>query len=202
MTLVSLVDLAKASSLTYTILTPSNSKVNIPPFNMTPSNPDITFLLNFTTAQRSYLLTAPSTIVLLYTPTNEHFGIGPVEAMACALPVLACDSGGPVESVVQEPPSQRTGWLRRPDASVWAEALQEIVALSGSERKELGERAKVRAKEKFGMEAMALALEESLREAAEMGEVRELGQVLMVMALPALVVLLVAAFIARDMNIV
>lgn len=103
-----------------------------------------------------------------------------------------------MESVVQVPASERTGWLRTPEASVWAEALQEIVALSETERRELGERAKIRAKEKFGMEAMAVALEEVVSEAAGMGEVRgELGTVLVMMGLPALVVLLIAAFVAR-----
>lgn len=36
---------------------------------------------------------------LLYTPENEHFGIVPVEAMYCNTPVIACNSGGPMESV-------------------------------------------------------------------------------------------------------
>ncbi|EIM82392.1 glycosyltransferase family 4 protein [Stereum hirsutum FP-91666 SS1] len=205
MTLVSLIDLAKSHSLSYTILTPSDSKVTIPPFNTTPSNPDITFLLNFTTAQRSALLTSPSTLVLLYTPTNEHFGIGPVEAMACALPVLACSSGGPVESVVQFPASERTGWLREPEAGVWAEALEEIVGMGADERRELGERARRRAREKFGMEAMARDLEGVVREAARMGEVRWGDVVGWGMgegtALMALVVILIAAFVARDAGI-
>lgn len=206
MTLVSLIDLAKSHSLSYTILTPTNSKVTIPPFNTTPSNPDIIFLLNFTTTQRSALLTSPSTLVLLYTPTNEHFGIGPVEAMACSLPVLACSSGGPVESVVQAPVSERTGWLREPEPKVWAEALEEIVGMGAEERARLGERAKRRAREKFGMEAMARDLEGVVREAAGMGEVRwgdvvsvGMGEGTMLMAL---VVLLIAAFVARDMGIV
>jgi alpha-1,3/alpha-1,6-mannosyltransferase len=30
---------------------------------------------------------------------DEHFGIVPLEAMAARLPVIACDSGGPTESV-------------------------------------------------------------------------------------------------------
>lgn len=38
-------------------------------------------------------------LCLLYTPENEHFGIVPVEAMYCQTPVIACNSGGPLESV-------------------------------------------------------------------------------------------------------
>ncbi len=37
--------------------------------------------------------------VVLYTPVDEHFGIVPVEAMYSRRPILACNSGGPQESV-------------------------------------------------------------------------------------------------------
>lgn len=37
--------------------------------------------------------------VLLYTPSNEHFGIVPIEAMYTRKPVIACNSGGPTETV-------------------------------------------------------------------------------------------------------
>lgn len=37
---------------------------------------------------------------LLYTPSNEHFGITPLEAMYCKRAVIAVGSGGPLETVV------------------------------------------------------------------------------------------------------
>lgn len=37
---------------------------------------------------------------LIYTPQNEHFGIVPLEAMACGTPVVAMKSGGPLETVM------------------------------------------------------------------------------------------------------
>lgn len=37
---------------------------------------------------------------LLYTPTNEHFGIVPLEAMYLQKPVVAVNSGGPTETVI------------------------------------------------------------------------------------------------------
>lgn len=36
---------------------------------------------------------------LVYTPSNEHFGITPIEAMYMRKPVIACNSGGPTETV-------------------------------------------------------------------------------------------------------
>ena len=171
MTLVSLIDRVKAASLSYTIITPPSSKTPIPPFNMTHKNPDVLFLLNFTSAQRAALLSASTTIALLYTPANEHFGIVPVEAMSSGLPVLACNSGGPTESIVDDQPRVRTGWLRAPEAANWAAALFEIAELSPSERAALGDRARARAREHFGMEAMGRKLESALVEAAAMGRV-------------------------------
>ncbi|KAH9178945.1 glycosyltransferase family 4 protein [Lactarius sanguifluus] len=171
MTLVSLIDRTKAASLSYTIVTPPSSKTSIPPFNMTHKNPDVLFLLNFTTTQRAALLSAPATLALLYTPANEHFGIVPVEAMSSGLPVLACNSGGPTESIVDDPPHARTGWLRAPDPASWAAALLEIAELPPSERSALAGRARARAREHFGMEAMGRKLERALVEAAEMGRV-------------------------------
>ncbi|KAI0823888.1 alpha-1,3-mannosyltransferase ALG2 [Trametes gibbosa] len=172
-TLQSLLDSAKARSLTYAITTPSTSAVALPslPSTSSTTDADILFLLNFSTNQRSALLTSSSTLALLYTPTNEHFGIGPVEGMVCGLPVLACDSGGPTESVVDSPAGNRTGWLRRPDPDIWAKALAEIVNLSQQERASLAERAKRRAREKFGMEAMAQDLEQALQQTVALGRV-------------------------------
>ncbi|KAF8921570.1 mannosyltransferase [Mucidula mucida] len=151
LTLYSLIDLAKSHSLSYN------------------DNPDVLFLLNFTTAQRTALLSSPSTRAFLYTPANEHFGIGPVEGMIGGVPVLACDSGGPVESVVDDPPEVRTGWLRAPEVELWAEALKEINALTEDERAALSSRAKDRARTKFGMDAMAKDIDQALHEAVDMG---------------------------------
>jgi len=45
--------------------------------------------------------------IVIYTPPNEHFGIVPLEAMYVGKPVIAHNSGGPIESVV----SGETGFL-------------------------------------------------------------------------------------------
>ncbi|KAF7441232.1 Alpha-1,3-mannosyltransferase-like protein [Pleurotus ostreatus] len=170
-TLAALVRTAELHSLTFNIITPASSNTPIPPFKCQLVEPDILFVLNFTTGQRSALLTSSSTLCLLYTPANEHFGIVPVEGMLCGLPVLACDSGGPTESILDSPESERTGWLCRPDAAVWADVLSKIVALSKGEREALSERAKSRAKTLFGMQTMARDIEDALQEASTLGPV-------------------------------
>jgi alpha-1,3/alpha-1,6-mannosyltransferase len=171
--LYSLIDLTKSLSLTYNVITPASTQksVKIPPLNMTRENPDVLFLLNFTTFQRTAMLRSPFTRALLYTPANEHFGLVPVEAMACGVPVLACNSGGPMESVLDNPPEERTGWLRSPDSDVWADALCEVISMSEGERDALSRRARERARAMFGMEAMAHGLEDVLLEAVGMGRV-------------------------------
>jgi len=119
----------------------------------------------------------PSTLALLYTPANEHFGIVPIEAMACGLPVLACDSGGPTESIIASPPNEtkdRTGWLKTPDPEVWAKTLGEIVSLTKKEKEAMKKKARTRARTLFGMEAMAKGIDEALREAEAMGKVNAL----------------------------
>jgi alpha-1,3/alpha-1,6-mannosyltransferase len=57
----------------------------------------IVFLKSISNDQRLILL--ENTDVLLYTPENEHFGIVPVEAMHMKCIVMACNSGGPLESI-------------------------------------------------------------------------------------------------------
>ena len=74
MTLVILIDRAKSASLSYNIISRPSSRTPIPPFNMTIEDPDILFLLNFTTARRAALLTASSTLALLYTPRTNTLG--------------------------------------------------------------------------------------------------------------------------------
>lgn len=169
-TLDSLVELSRSHSLTYTLEAPDKSIVSMP-IHTRSHSPDILFLLNFTTVQRTALLNSPSTKVLIYTPANEHFGIGPVEAMVCGVPILACDSGGPTESVIDDSTGLRTGWLRPPDPEVWAETLREILGLQPHDRESLSSRGKQRAREMFSLDAMSERIEEALLKAVSMGKV-------------------------------
>jgi len=60
-------------------------------------------------------------------PQGEHFGIVPLEAMAAARPVVACDSGGPRESVLHG----STGFLCRPDPVAVAAAMAQLTVRPG-----------------------------------------------------------------------
>lgn len=81
---------------------------------------NVTFLRSFTDQQKLSLL--HSCTALLYTPENEHFGIVPIEAMYMARPVIAVNSGGPLETVI----NNETGMLRIPLREAFANAMQEL----------------------------------------------------------------------------
>jgi alpha-1,3/alpha-1,6-mannosyltransferase len=86
----------------------------------------VTFVRSFTDAQKRTLLEACSAV--LYTPTNEHFGIVPLECMAAFRPVIACASGGPLESVKTSPEHERAGFLCAPEPQAFAEAMMAVVS--------------------------------------------------------------------------
>ncbi|KAM1278701.1 hypothetical protein ACFX15_030308 [Malus domestica] len=57
----------------------------------------VNFITSCSTAERNALLS--QCLCVLYMPRDEHFGIVPLEAMAVHLPVIACNSGAPVETM-------------------------------------------------------------------------------------------------------
>lgn len=57
--------------------------------------------------------------VLVYTPEHEHFGIVPIEAGAARKPVVACNSGGPLESIENDV----TGLLVEPTPDAFSNAI-------------------------------------------------------------------------------
>ncbi|KAM0351572.1 hypothetical protein ACHAPU_002580 [Fusarium lateritium] len=115
-----------------------------------PATVPIVFLLSIPNALKAALLR--SARVLLYTPANEHFGIVPLEAMLARTPVLAADSGGPVETIVDA----ETGWLRSPkNVDAWAEVVRSALKLSDSEAQAMGDKGAARVKDLFGREHMA-----------------------------------------------
>ncbi|KAL7077218.1 hypothetical protein ACQ4LE_004117 [Meloidogyne hapla] len=58
--------------------------------------------------------------LIIYTPTGEHFGIVPVEAMFLNTPVLAVNNGGPTETIIDK----KTGFLCPPEKEIFAESME------------------------------------------------------------------------------
>lgn len=92
---------------------------------------------------------------VLYTPSNEHFGIVPLEAMYCRRPVIAVASGGPLETVIDG----QTGFLVPADSESFAQAMVKLMEDS-SRVKEMGESGRRRVVEKFGFQSFAAQLHE------------------------------------------
>lgn len=123
-----------------------------------PDKIDVLFLLSVPSAFRETLLASSS--ILLYTPANEHFGIVPVEAMRAGCPVLATNTGGPLETIVDGV----TGWLRGTHAlPAWTSVLRYAIwEMSDSERQEMQFKGKERVQELFSLDAMGSRFEEEI----------------------------------------
>lgn len=120
-----------------------------------PDDVDVLFLLSVPNALKAMLL--QSARLLVYTPQNEHFGIVPLEAMLAGLPVLAANSGGPLETVVED----ATGWLCPPsEIERWTSVMDKVLhQLSGLELAKISEAGKKRVREEFSDAKMAEQLE-------------------------------------------
>ncbi|KAH9320874.1 hypothetical protein KI387_015513, partial [Taxus chinensis] len=77
----------------------------------------VVFIPSCSTEQRDALLSECRCV--LYTPKEEHFGIVPLEAMAAQKPVIACNSGGPLESIKHS----ITGFLCEPTPQNFSSAM-------------------------------------------------------------------------------
>ncbi|KAL2496488.1 UDP-Glycosyltransferase superfamily protein [Forsythia ovata] len=81
----------------------------------------VSFITSCTTSERNTLLS--ECLCVLYTPKDEHFGIVPLEAMAAHKPVIACNSGGPVETVK----NGVTGFLCDPSPQEFSTAMANFI---------------------------------------------------------------------------
>ena len=75
---------------------------------------------------------------------NEHFGIVPLEAMAAQRPVVACNSGGPKESVLHA----KTGYLCEPTPESFASAMA-LILQDPSRAEIMGKNARKHVEENF-----------------------------------------------------
>jgi glycosyltransferase involved in cell wall biosynthesis len=79
--------------------------------------------------------------LLVHASVREQFGQVLVEAMACGLPVIAVNRGGPA-SIVDDP---ATGWLVEPDDPTALTAAMVAAVNDEADRRRRGERARERA---------------------------------------------------------
>lgn len=106
----------------------------------------VTFLRSFTDQQKVALLARCTS--LIYTPSNEHFGICPLEAMFMRRPVIAVNNGGPLETVVHG----KTGFLCDPTADAFARQMLHFIQNAGASR-DMGEAGREHVIENFSFEA-------------------------------------------------
>lgn len=81
----------------------------------------VKFMTSCSTTERNTLLS--QCLCVLYTPKDEHFGIVPLEAMAAHKPVIACNSGGPVETIK----NGVTGFLCDPSPQDFSLAMAKFI---------------------------------------------------------------------------
>ena len=93
---------------------------------------NVTFIRSFTDQQKIDLLDCCKALV--YTPSNEHFGICPLEGMYLRRPVIAVNTGGPLETVIDG----TTGFLCEAIPEAFAEKMA-YVYRSPEESAKMGE---------------------------------------------------------------
>jgi len=127
-----------------------------------PDDIQVLFLLSVPGLIKEVLLRKAS--LLVYTPTNEHFGIVPVEAMQHGVPVLAANTGGPLETIVEG----KTGWLR--DVSIseeWTAVMRKVLyELDDTSLKVVGHNGRERVKQHFTRATMAKRFQHEIEDMA------------------------------------
>ncbi|EQC29361.1 hypothetical protein SDRG_12825 [Saprolegnia diclina VS20] len=117
----------------------------------------VTFLTSISNATKLHLLLQARAI--LYTPSFEHFGIVPVEAMACGTPIVAANTGGPLESIVHGV----TGFHCAPTGEAWGAVLAMLVENANGLCATLGAAGKQRAADLFSLDAFAETLDRDMQ---------------------------------------
>lgn len=120
---------------------------------------EVIFLLSIPNDLKRRLLHQAS--ILIYTPQNEHFGIVPLEAMLAGVPVVATNSGGPLETIYDG----RTGWLRSPDkAEQWTDVMRKpLIPSSANSLKSMGEKGRERVLAEFSHTRMTDSLDHEIQ---------------------------------------
>eukprot|EP00026_Physarum_polycephalum_P006757 Phypoly_transcript_06809.p1 GENE.Phypoly_transcript_06809~~Phypoly_transcript_06809.p1 ORF type:complete len:428 (+),score=54.99 Phypoly_transcript_06809:87-1286(+) len=119
----------------------------------------VSFIQSFSEDQRYVLL--KRSITLVYTPSNEHFGIGPLEGMYASKPVIAVNSGGPLETIQHNV----TGFLCSPEPESFASAIEEI-AKNSKKAVQMGEAGRAWVQEQFSLKVFRDQLDKIVQDMA------------------------------------
>jgi len=128
-------------------------------------NIHVTFKTSVSDDERSELMT--SCLCLVYTPHLEHFGIVPLEAMYAGRPVVAVNSGGPMETIVHE----KTGYLCEGTPEAFGQALLELVQ-NPKKAMELGKAGHEHVVATFGVKRFEREWVALVRETSKVGKKR------------------------------
>ncbi|KAK5117296.1 hypothetical protein LTR62_005913 [Meristemomyces frigidus] len=128
--------------------------------DLTTDDVDTLFLLSIPHEVKQRLLNSAS--ILIYTPKNEHFGIVPLEAMLAGVPVLATNTGGPLETIYDG----RTGWLRSPDkVEQWTEVMRKALIPSSEDTLHaMGQKGRERVIAEFSHTRMTASLDKEVQD--------------------------------------
>lgn len=126
---------------------------------LTKADANVSFLLSISQDLKQQLLQEAA--LLIYTPENEHFGIVPLEAMLAEVPVLATNSGGPLETIYDG----RTGWLRPPNKiDQWTDVMRKpLIPSSAGTLQQMGIKGRERVIAEFSKTKMASSLDEEIQ---------------------------------------
>ncbi|GAX19562.1 alpha-1,3/alpha-1,6-mannosyltransferase [Fistulifera solaris] len=127
----------------------------------------VTFLKSISDATRASLLQQATAV--LYTPTNEHFGIVPLEVMYSETIVIAVNAGGPKETIVDGV----CGYLCEPTEESFGRALQTVLEATPEQRAAISRAAKERVIEYFSEERLMREWQDLLSKAVCMGRSRQ-----------------------------
>ena len=127
--------------------------------DLTSEDVDILFLLSVPNELKQRLLHSAS--LLIYTPENEHFGIVPLEAMLAGVPVLATNTGGPLETIYDG----RTGWLRSPaKIEAWTDVMRKpLIPSSADNLRKMGQAGRERVLAEFSHTKMTDVLDKEIQ---------------------------------------
>lgn len=125
----------------------------------------VIFLTSISSSLKELLLS--KTELLLYTPSFEHFGIVPLEAMKHGKPVLAVNTGGPLETVESlikgANEAFATGWLRKAEPKEWANAIDEYRCVSDGKVVDFAHSGPIRVEKIFSREAMTQSFTQNIQ---------------------------------------